>query len=143
LTTPGGPVPQSEVEARYGYSELDEAGQTVTFVHAPSRIVFPLPRHFTRLSGEFGLTAAAYAGSERTDGARFIVEYEDASGQRRILWQRDLNPQDVATDRGFIPFNVDLPTSGAPGRVILRTDSRDGHGYTRAWTFWHGLRLEP
>jgi hypothetical protein len=143
LITPDGPIAQSDVEAKFGFDELDEAGRTVTFLHAPSRLVFPLTRKFTRLRGEFGLTAAAYGGAERTDGARFLVEYEDPAGQRTVLWQRELDPQDVAADRGFIPFSVDLLANHAPGRLILRTDARDGRGYTRAWTFWHRLQLEP
>ena len=145
IATPEGTIPSSEIQARYGYAEMGEGGQTVTFAHAPSRMVFPLPRPFARLRGEIGLIAAAYGGSasERTAGARFVVEYEEASGRRTVLWQRDLDPQDVAADRGFLPFSVDLPATGAPGRVILRTDARDGQGYARAWTYWHNLHLEP
>jgi hypothetical protein len=142
INSPDGLIAQTEVEARFGFDELEEAGEPVTFVHAPSRLVFPLTRSYARLHGEIGLTAAAYSGTERTDGARFLVEYENASGQRTVLWQRDLDPQDVAADRGFVPFSVDLPANIASGRLILRTDARDGRGYTRAWTFWHKLQLE-
>lgn len=143
LATPGQPVPYSEIEARYGYNVLGEAGKDVTFVHAPSRMAFDLPRPFARLRGEIGLTESAYSGDQPTAGARFLVEHEDSSGRRIVLWQRDLDPQQVAADRGFIPFSVDLPADDASGRLILRTDARDGHGYDRAWTFWHNLRLEP
>lgn len=144
LATPGASVPHAEIEAKYGYDSLEEAGKTVLFAHAPSRLVFPLPSHFARLRGEFGLLANAYLNSsEPTEGARFVVEYETSSGQRTVLWQRDLNPQELVADRGFIPFSVDLPAVGEPGRIILRTAAREGHGYTRAWTFWHGLTLEP
>jgi len=143
LASPDGPIPHREIDAKYGFDQMGEAGQTVTFLHAPSRAVFALPRPYARLRGEFGLMASAYSGTEPTAGARFLVEYEDASGRRSVLWQRDLNPQDVAGDRGFQAFSVDLPADSAAGRLILRTDARDGHGYTRAWTFWHDLHVEP
>jgi hypothetical protein len=29
------------------------------------------------------------------------------------------------------------------GRLILRTAARPDRAYTRSWTFWHGLTLEP
>jgi hypothetical protein len=144
ISTPAGPVAESHIEARFGYGEMVEAKRKVLFAHAPSEIVFPLPRGLRRLTGEIGLLASAYAGPELTEGSQFLIELENASGQRTVVWQRDLTPQEVAADRGFIPFTVDLPDLGsAPGRLILRTDARAGHGFTRAWTFWHDLRLAP
>jgi hypothetical protein len=142
ITTPGEPLAESQIEARFGYGEMIEDRRKVLFAHAPSEIVFPLPRGLRRLAGEFGLLANAYSGPEATEGSRFIVEWENAAGQRTVVWQRDLDPQATSADRGFIPFTVDLPDSG-PVRLILRTDARPGHGFTRAWTFWHDLHLQP
>lgn len=141
LVSPDGPIPYAEIEANYGYNRLEEAGQTVTFAHAPSRIVFPLAKPYARLRGEIGLVGSAWTGTEPTHGAKFLVEFEDAQGRRRELWHRDLNPQEVEADRGFIPFSVDLPAD-IPGRLTLRIAAREGFGHQRAWTFWHNLRLE-
>ena len=141
IATPGLPIRFQEIEARFGFSEMDEAGEKVIFAHAPSQIVFPLDGKLTRLQGKFGLIVAAYSGREPTEGARFAVVFEDPSGQRTVLWSREIDPQAVPGDRGFLPFSVTVPAQS--GHLILRTDARAGHNYARAWSFWHDLQLEP
>jgi hypothetical protein len=143
IVTPGAPIPCTTIEAKHGHDEFVVGGRVVTFVHSPSRLVFPVDQPYARLRGELGLMPGAYAPGESTDGARFLVEWEDDSGRSTVLWQRDLDPQNVAADRGFIPFSVDLPKEAKKGRLILSTDARPDRAYTRSWTFWHGLTLEP
>lgn len=141
MAAPGGPVRSVAAGTEYGFAHMEEAGRPVVFAHAPAHLVFPLPAGARRLTGEHGLLAAAVSGPEAAEGGRFIIEWEDASGRRTRLWQRDLNPRDIPADRGFLPFAVDLPP-GASGRLWLRTEARPGGSISRAWTFWAGLRLE-
>ncbi|MEJ1971493.1 MAG: hypothetical protein WDM96_02960 [Lacunisphaera sp.] len=72
LAAPDRPVPYSEIEAHYGYDELDEGGRKVLFAHAPSRIVFPLPRHFTRCAASSGSSQPPMAAASAPRGARFL-----------------------------------------------------------------------
>jgi hypothetical protein len=130
-----------QAETTFGFADMEEANQPVTFAHAPSLLAFPLTPGLHRLSGKIGLLASAYTGPDATDGGRFVIEAEDATGRRTVLWQRELNPRDVPADRGFIPFTVDLPDPAA-GRLILRTEARPGWKLSRAWTFWHALQID-
>ena len=141
ITTPAGPLRSVAAETQYGFAHMDEAGRPVVLAHAPAHLAFPLPPGARRLSGEHGLLAAAANGPGAADGGRFVVEWEDASGRRSVLWEKVLNPRDVPADRGFHPFQVTLP-AGASGRLWLRTEARPGGSLSRAWTFWSGLRLE-
>lgn len=141
IATRGGPLRSVGAETRYGFAHLDEAGRPVVFAHAPAQLVFPLPAGARRLTGEHGLLAAAVSGPGAADGGRFVIEWEDDSGRRTVLWERVLNPRDVPADRGFLPFAIDLPVDAA-GRLWLRTEARPGASLSRAWTFWAGLRLE-
>jgi len=142
INTPAAKLSSVQAETIYGFSEMEEANRKIIFAHAPSRLVFPLPATGRRLSGSIGLLAEAYAGPDATAGGMFAVEWEDATGTRTLIWQKQLNPRDNPADRGFIPFAVDLPP-GAAGRLVLRTAARPGEGPGRSWTFWHNLRLDP
>lgn len=140
ILTPDQPLISTQAETTFGFADLAEANRPVLFAHAPSRLSFPL-RPGT-LTGEIGLLAAAYTGPDATAGGLFIIEVEDDTGRRTMVWQRELNPRDVPADRGFISLSVDLPRL-VSGRLILRTEARPGQSLVRAWTFWHGLRIDP
>lgn len=142
LATPGAPIPHAKVTAPHGYNELPEGGHEVIYLHAPSELVFPLRAGLRVLTGTCGLLTSAWSDQEVTEGARFIIEGEQADGRRTELWSRVLDPEASPTDRGFIPFTVTVPPENYV-RLILRTDARRGHGLNRAWTFWHDLRLDP
>lgn len=142
LASPDGAVRNIGSDAQFGFAQVDEAGREVIFAHPPARLDFQLPRPYARLRGEIGLIAAAYAGSDRSSGARFVIDYEGPDGHRTVLWQRELDPQNVAADRGFVPFTVDLPADAQRARISLRTEARTGMPLTRAWAFWHNLHLE-
>lgn len=141
IATPGRPILHEKITAPNGFNELSQDGRMVTYVHAPAELVFPRPAALHRLTGSCGLLASAYSEKEATEGARFIIEGEDADGRRVELWSRELDPQSDPADRGFIPFAVSLPDG--PVRLVFRTDARAGHGVNRGWTFWHALRLDP
>jgi hypothetical protein len=141
IATPRLPLPHEQITAPNGYNELTQDGQIVTYAHAPSEIVFPRPAALRRLTGSCGLLASAYSEKEATEGARFSIEGEYPDGRRAELWSRELDPQTRAADRGFIPFSVVVPDGAV--RLIFRADARPGHGFNRAWTFWHDLNLAP
>ena len=141
IQTAGLPIRSILAETTFGFTDMEEAKRMVLFAHAPSRLEFPLTPGLRRLTGEIGLVATARDGPDATAGGLFVVEVADAAGRRTMVWQRELNPRDVADDRGFIPFAADLPEADSV-RLILRTEARPGQRPIRSWTFWHNLRLE-
>lgn len=142
ITRHGSALEPEKVVARFGYSEMEYQQRWVLYAHAPSEIVCRPSADVRHLTGSFGLIDQAYAGSERCEGARFVVEGEYANGQRVELWSRELDPQNRPEDRGFISFSLPVPPDDFE-RLVFRTDARPGHGLSRAWTFWHDLRLDP
>ncbi|HEX2861418.1 MAG TPA: hypothetical protein VHN79_07250, partial [Lacunisphaera sp.] len=142
IATPESPLPQEKTKTRFGCAEVENLQRQVVFIHAPSELTYRLPPHLRRLTGSFGILAAAYAGPEVTAGGRFVIEGEHADGRRVELWSHELDPQNRREDRGFIPLSLSLPPEGF-SRLILRTDARPGHDLNRAWTFWHDFRLAP
>jgi hypothetical protein len=109
-------------------------GVDMTFAHAPSALVRPVPRDAARGVVKFCITAGAYADAgDATDGAVFSVELAEA-GKLSVLARRVLDPARRATDRGIMEFEFDLPPRAGPATLVLRAMPR---GTTvKDWTCW-------
>lgn len=139
------PLAPDYVEAPYGASAELTDGRTFFYVHAPSRLVFPLPPQAARLTGGFGLRPAAYADDHPTptDGAEFRVERVTGDGTRRVLYRRLLDPRQRPEDRGVQSFAVHLGGAGGDGERLELVITTGPMGSAAAdWTFWSDLRLE-
>jgi len=110
-------------------------------VHATGTIAFTRPESARRLTGEFGLTEGAYTGANRTDGAEFVVEAEDASGRSQILWRRTLEPLTTASDRGSQSFAIELPADAVRLRLQTRTGAKGDGSWD--WTYWGAIAFQP
>ncbi len=117
------------------------AARRALLVHATGTIAFTRPEPARRLTGEFGLTEGAYTGANRTDGAEFAVEAEDASGRTQVLWRRTLEPLTTAADRGSQAFAVELPPDTVRVRLQTRTGAKGDGSWD--WTYWGAIAFQP
>lgn len=129
-------------EAPNGFAIMSEEGREVLFAHAPSLLVFPIPENAKQLSGKIGLLTRAYTGDSNSDGAAFIVEFEDTKGHRIVLFERLLTPYTIADDRGPQNFTIDVPAQ-SQGHLILRTATSPTGRLDFTWSYWQDLRFIP
>lgn len=111
--------------------------------HAPSRLGFNLPARAKGFAGGFGFLEGAYAAKppDATDGATFHVVLVTPTGERRVLFERHLEPAAAAADRGTQPFRVELPPD-ASGRLELEIDPGRLGSNAYDQTYWTALRIE-
>jgi hypothetical protein len=102
------------------------------FAHPPRRLVLDVAGA-SRLRLAVGMQPGSWAGS--TDGVCFRVL--DAADDKRVLWERCLDPRRDVEDRIVRRDRVTLP-QGTP-RVLLETDCRVECGWD--WAYW--AEIEP
>jgi hypothetical protein len=110
-------------------------------VHATGTMTFARPETARRLTGEFGITDGAFTGPNRTDGAEFAVEMEDANGRTEVIWRQTLAPLTVPADRGPHSFTVELPANAVRVRLQTRTGAKGDGSWD--WTYWSSIRFQP
>lgn len=116
-------------------------GEKVIQVHAPGRMVIPMPPDAKILTGQFGIEEGAYTNENPTDGATFIIEWIGESGGRRELFRHDLDPFRNINDRGLHPFSASLEGLGR-GDLIFTTDPGPNKNQTSDWTCWQGIQVK-
>lgn len=121
--------------------DLTGAGKhALLFAHATSEVVLPVSPDLRRLTGGCGFMESAYL-SGQTDGADFQVEARLVDGATVNLLQRSLQPITRAQDRGFQPFNLELPAGTV--RLSLRITPGARGDTSWDWTYWGDLQLLP
>ncbi|HEY4302746.1 MAG TPA: hypothetical protein VGM73_17890 [Candidatus Didemnitutus sp.] len=114
-------------------------GRPVMVLHAPSEMTFDVPAGAHEIAGTFGYMPGAYSNGGNTDGAEFFVEAE-VNGQRRILFDRFLDPVHTAADRGLQSFRAALPVPAA-SRLYLRVSAGARNNNSWDWTAWTGIDI--
>jgi len=121
-------------------SEVEIGGRKALVMHAPSEMVFVLPRGAREVTGAFGYPAGAYENGGRTDGAIFRVLW-DRGGAPTVLFSRELKPRDNPADRGLQPFRVDLSeVSGGQLRLEVSPGKYNDTGWD--WTAWTAIEIK-
>lgn len=121
-------------ESPFPISRFPLDGTEVTFAHAPSTLVRPVPRSAVRGTVRCGFVPDAYKDPrDGTEGAVFIVELH-ADGRFTELARRTLDPGTQPKDRGLQSLAFELPARTTEARLILRTDP--GRNLTKDWTVW-------
>lgn len=147
LPVVGNPIQAANGTAPWGTEVRVHDGRKEYFLHAPSRITFPLSnlQGGALLRGGCGIRPAAYAENNPgpTDGAEFIIRWRPLAGEDTVLWQRFLAPKTTESDRGIQSFSIVIPPSDANGG-ILELEIRPGpaENFASDWTFWSDLMLE-
>jgi 4-amino-4-deoxy-L-arabinose transferase-like glycosyltransferase len=136
------PIEPVGAEAPFGAKVFMEDGRRQYFVHAPSRIVYDIPKGASTLQGGFMIGAGAYASgnSNPTDGAEFVIRWQ-AGGKSQVLFRRLLQPTTNPQDRERQSFRVKLPPHQG-GKLELITTPGPADNSASDWTFWSDLMLE-
>jgi hypothetical protein len=111
----------------------------VMIMHAPSQMAFDVPAGATELRGAYGFVPGAYTGDGRTNGAQFIIYWQDGTDPV-ILLERFLNPVTKLNDRGLQTFSVRLPKGS--GRVFLEVKPGPFNEFAFDWTGWTGIEFK-
>jgi len=115
-------------------------GRDVAILHAPSQMIFDMPKDAHWVTGRFGMMPGTYSDGGNTDGALFFVYWTD--GKDRIeLFKRYLDPVREAGDRGLMEFRGKL--SGlSGGRLILEIQNGPNNNPSWDWTAWSNIKVE-
>lgn len=128
-------------EANSGLSEQPVEGKDFAVLHAPSEMTFDFPRAGAKvLTGEFGFLPNAYSNGGNTNGADFIIYWQD--GPNRVdLFRRYLDPVKVPADRGLQQFSLDVSALKG-GRLYLRIETGPYNDNGWDWTGWTGIEIK-
>lgn len=109
---------------------IDNLGESVLFMHAPSSLDFVLPAGRWRAEGKFGLRADSYAPGVCPDSDGTLLRiYRGELGnlpETGALYSRQIDPLRVPTDRGNLPFST--PEFDADGNTPLTFEFSGGQG---------------
>jgi hypothetical protein len=110
----------------------------VLFAYARSVLQLPVADvELRELHVGYGLYDRAWQ-RDATGGVRFEVQVEAPTGQRHILWSRELHPLENERDRGPQSVVVALPESAVNQLVFLIDPLEDNKG---DWSYWSGIEL--
>jgi glycosyltransferase involved in cell wall biosynthesis len=103
--------------------------------HAPTELLFEIPRDARRVKIGFGIDPVLYSRPKAsTTGVRFSVEHVAASEERSVLFDRALDPAGNPNDRGIQERSITLP-DGATGTLLVRVSSVGGADPSLEWGF--------
>jgi hypothetical protein len=107
-------------------------------VHPPSDMIVPLGDNPARLRAKFGMQRAA---QDLTDGVDYEIEWRGPGGQKRMLYQRSLQPAKSPEDR--LVQQVDLPLTGlSGGELHFRIGCGPRNDPSYDWACWQGLDVD-
>lgn len=116
-------------------------GNERMLVHAPSEMIFNIAPGISRAKGSFGLFEGAYTNGGETDGVEFRVDWIEADGTRKVLWQRLLLPQSSKRDQGRQSFEIELPSTA--GQAALVTTNGPADHVIFDWAYWQQVVFQP
>lgn len=136
-------IKQSDLIRRDSWGQpAYDSGQKL-LAHAPSLVEFELNRRAKWLSGGIGFIEGAYSNpTDGTDGAIFTITQIDESGNRTVLWERELHPLSEKADRGLHPFKVKLREELSSSRIELKIDQGIDGNNAYDWTYWSDLIIQ-
>ena len=131
------PAPMNVVHP-FGLGTYNLDGQLVFNAHAPTDLIFELPRRGTQATAEFGVLPDAYSGKNQIEGMEFRVEWVNPDGEHRTLYSSYLDPGHREIDRGTKSLRVALPT-GEAGQIWFRTLPGPTGSISCTWGYWGKL----
>ncbi|HEY4248782.1 MAG TPA: hypothetical protein VGM64_18310 [Lacunisphaera sp.] len=121
-------------------SETIIDGREAAVLHAPSQMIFDLPKNPKLVSGKFGMMPGTYTNGGNTDGALFIVYWSNGT-DRVELFQRYLDPMKNKSDRGLQDFSGSLKGL-VGGRLFLEIQNGPNNNKSWDWTAWSNIKIE-
>jgi hypothetical protein len=133
-------VPASH-EAKTPISVADLDGRKAVVLHAPSEMVFRIPRSARHVTGFYGYLPGAYQNGGKTNGAEFVIYWSNGS-EKNVLFRQYLNPVENPADRGWHNFEAPLPER-PDGRLYLQVLPGPEGNIAWDWTVWGEIDLRP
>ncbi|MEO6875655.1 MAG: glycosyltransferase family 87 protein [Opitutaceae bacterium] len=127
-------------DARMPFSETTIEGREVAVMHAPSEMIFDMPRGAKKVKGRFGFVPGAYSNGGRTNGAEFVVYWSNGT-DRVDLFDKFLDPLNHSEDTGLQVFDVDL-VGLSNGRIYLQVKPGPYNDYSWDWTGWTDVEIK-
>ena len=121
-------------------SETTIDGREAAILHAPSQMIFEMPKDPHAASGKFGMMPGTYTAGGNTDGALFLVYW--SNGNDRVeLFRQYLDPVNKVEDRGLKDFRVSLAGLEG-GRLYLEIQNGPRNNSSWDWTAWSNIKIE-
>lgn len=122
-------------------------GNAVVALPADAALVFEPRAGARHVSAKFGVLPWTWAQStlpeQRTRGVEFRVSHTPPGGATRVLWQRRLDPVQVAADRGLQALELDLPAAlaaeAAAGELVFEVRGVGEAPASSDWGAWSAL----
>jgi hypothetical protein len=115
-------------------------GRPTIFANAPAELHFRVPAGATHLEATVGLNERAYTGPTPTDGVDVVIFELLESGERRVLYQRNLNPVLHPADRG--PQSIALTDFGpVTGPLVFAIYPGPADNIACDWSYWRSIRI--
>jgi Dolichyl-phosphate-mannose-protein mannosyltransferase len=131
------------VKARslFGLSIGETNGHKVLFAHPVSELYFVPPVGAAHIEAEVGIMDNAYASGAAavTDGVDVRIIELPASGQRRVLYQRNLDPAKIPGDRG--PQPIALDPGVLTGTIVFEITPGPKNNLVNDWAYWSRITL--
>lgn len=124
----------------YGYGLGDVQGTPALNFHPDSDLWVDAPVGPGRTEWRYGLAPAAYEkDGDRTNGVLFGLYAENASKERRSLFERKLRPTTEVSDRGIQTSLIDYVLAEDETLVFA---SRPLDSYAFDWAFFYSAKVE-
>jgi hypothetical protein len=111
------------------------------FAHPPSRVAWPvtIPRRDPLLRANVALRP--YVWEHRSDGATFTISLEEGAAATTLA-SRFVNPGQNASDRAWVPVDVDLSQyAGRSVRLVFTTSPGPAGDAGWDWALWGNPRI--
>lgn len=121
---------------KFGYGRWNLEGSAVFDAHPDAAVWIKPPPAAREVFWEFGIKRDAYEGTNKTEGADFVIEAETERHELRTLYSRFLNPAHEPGDRGPQRETISIRTE--PGEsLVFRTRPHGGYAYD--WCYWKSI----
>ncbi len=121
---------------------IDGQSRPVLYEHPPSVLKFPLVVTPDQSHISFAPAIEPSAWTESTaGGVQFEIDV-DYAGQHRVLFLRNVDPKNNASQRHWVDQQVNL-SSYLGKRVVLTLSTRAIRSTNFDWAGWGGIRLTP
>lgn len=120
----------------------EEDKEAIWIVPSPGEMRFKIAPGNYRLTGQFGLlgTDLPQEKASPAAGVQFSAVFMDAENQESTIFQKLLQPWQVAADRKTIKFDFTFNLTVA-GTLVLHTQSIPFNNSLGKWAFWSDIKI--
>jgi hypothetical protein len=129
------------VFSMWGVQVAALGGQPAIFANAPAELHFSIPFGATKIEAAMGLNELAHISSTPSDGIDVVIFERKLNGDRRVLYQRNLDPLNRAEDRGPQSITID-PIGPISGTLVFAIYAGPSGNMTCDWGYWRYIKFK-